>query len=305
MKFCCTQPAWPCSRRRACACGVVDVRGVEERHLRWRRRGSDRHRSAALSVAPLSDAALAAAHAGTRRKAHPGLCGHDTLLIFSRSPVNYEGAPCASASRSRGHENRSHRARLDDRARAPAAADGDAARRLRRERSTRFVAARSSARRAREASRRSGHRSAWGFPARFRRRYRRHQELELHVDERPAAWRRPAATLLGRPMRFENDANCFALLGSHRRRCKAGAAIVFGVIVGTGTGGGIVIERQRPERARTQSPASGSQQSAASAERRRAAGADVLLRPPRVHRDVSVRAGTVARGRPRTAGPRW
>lgn len=37
-----------------------------------------------------------------------------------------------------------------------------------------------------------------------------------------------------------NDANCFALSGSHRRRA-AGASVVFGVIVGTGTGAGVVV----------------------------------------------------------------
>jgi fructokinase len=46
--------------------------------------------------------------------------------------------------------------------------------------------------------------------------------------------------LLGRPVRFANDANCFAL-SEATDGAAAGAAVVFGVIVGTGTGGGIVI----------------------------------------------------------------
>lgn len=46
--------------------------------------------------------------------------------------------------------------------------------------------------------------------------------------------------LLGRPVRFENDANCFAL-SEATDGAAAGASIVFGVIVGTGTGGGIVV----------------------------------------------------------------
>jgi fructokinase len=46
--------------------------------------------------------------------------------------------------------------------------------------------------------------------------------------------------LLGRPVRFQNDANCFAL-SEATDGAAAGAAIVFGVIVGTGTGGGIVV----------------------------------------------------------------
>jgi fructokinase len=46
--------------------------------------------------------------------------------------------------------------------------------------------------------------------------------------------------LLGRPVRFANDANCFAL-SEATDGAAAGAPIVFGVIIGTGTGGGIVV----------------------------------------------------------------
>ena len=49
--------------------------------------------------------------------------------------------------------------------------------------------------------------------------------------------------LLERPVRFANDANCFAL-SEATDGAAAGAAIVFGVIVGTGTGGGLVIDRR-------------------------------------------------------------
>ena len=49
--------------------------------------------------------------------------------------------------------------------------------------------------------------------------------------------------LLDRPIRFANDANCFAL-SEATDGAAAGARIVFGVIVGTGTGGGVVIDRQ-------------------------------------------------------------
>jgi fructokinase len=48
---------------------------------------------------------------------------------------------------------------------------------------------------------------------------------------------------LDRPIRFANDANCFAL-SEATDGAAAGARIVFGVIVGTGTGGGVVIDRQ-------------------------------------------------------------
>ncbi|HYN40179.1 MAG TPA: ROK family protein [Thermoanaerobaculia bacterium] len=46
--------------------------------------------------------------------------------------------------------------------------------------------------------------------------------------------------LLGRDVRLANDANCFAL-SEASDGAAAGAACVFGVIVGTGTGGGIVL----------------------------------------------------------------
>lgn len=51
------------------------------------------------------------------------------------------------------------------------------------------------------------------------------------------------ARLLGREVRLANDANCFAL-SEARDGAAAGAAIVFGVIVGTGTGGGVVVNGQ-------------------------------------------------------------
>jgi fructokinase len=46
--------------------------------------------------------------------------------------------------------------------------------------------------------------------------------------------------LLDRPVRFANDANCFAL-SEATDGAAAGAAVVFGVILGTGTGGGVVV----------------------------------------------------------------
>jgi len=48
---------------------------------------------------------------------------------------------------------------------------------------------------------------------------------------------------LERPVRFANDANCFAL-SEATDGAAAGAPCVFGVIIGTGTGGGIVIGGQ-------------------------------------------------------------
>ena len=47
--------------------------------------------------------------------------------------------------------------------------------------------------------------------------------------------------LLGRELRFENDANCFALSEAADGAAR-GCRIVFGAILGTGAGGGIVID---------------------------------------------------------------
>jgi fructokinase len=52
---------------------------------------------------------------------------------------------------------------------------------------------------------------------------------------------RDLSTRLGRPVRLANDANCFAL-SEATDGAGRGARVVFGVIVGTGTGGGIAVE---------------------------------------------------------------
>ncbi len=51
---------------------------------------------------------------------------------------------------------------------------------------------------------------------------------------------RDLAERLGRPVRVANDANCFAL-SEATDGAGAGAEVVFGVIIGTGTGAGIVV----------------------------------------------------------------
>jgi len=52
---------------------------------------------------------------------------------------------------------------------------------------------------------------------------------------------RDLATALGREVRVENDANCFAL-SEAADGAGQGARCVFGVIIGTGCGGGIVVD---------------------------------------------------------------
>jgi fructokinase len=51
------------------------------------------------------------------------------------------------------------------------------------------------------------------------------------------------AAKLQRPVRLANDANCFAL-SEAADGAGAGAHVVFGVILGTGVGGGVVVERK-------------------------------------------------------------
>jgi fructokinase len=48
------------------------------------------------------------------------------------------------------------------------------------------------------------------------------------------------STALHRPVRVENDANCFAL-SEATDGAAAGASVVFGIIAGTGVGGGVVV----------------------------------------------------------------
>jgi fructokinase len=59
------------------------------------------------------------------------------------------------------------------------------------------------------------------------------------LNGRPLA--RDLSTALEREVRLANDANCFALSEAHDG-AAAGAEIVFGVILGTGTGGGVVVD---------------------------------------------------------------
>ena len=49
--------------------------------------------------------------------------------------------------------------------------------------------------------------------------------------------------ILGRPVRVLNDANCFAF-SEATDGAGAGADVVFGIIIGTGVGGGVVVHKQ-------------------------------------------------------------
>jgi fructokinase len=63
----------------------------------------------------------------------------------------------------------------------------------------------------------------------------------IWLNGRPLA--EDASRVIGRPLRFANDANCFAL-SEATDGAAVKASMVFGVIIGTGTGGGIVLERR-------------------------------------------------------------
>jgi len=60
------------------------------------------------------------------------------------------------------------------------------------------------------------------------------------LNGRPLA--RDVESLLERPVRLANDANCFAL-SEAVDGAAADVTVVFGVIIGTGTGGGVVVNR--------------------------------------------------------------
>ncbi|MEN6587345.1 MAG: ROK family protein [Sulfuricella sp.] len=61
----------------------------------------------------------------------------------------------------------------------------------------------------------------------------------VHLNGQPIL--QDMEALLGRPVKISNDANCFAL-SEATDGAAAGAAVVFGVIIGTGTGAGIVVD---------------------------------------------------------------
>ena len=98
---------------------------------------------------------------------------------------------------------------------------------------------------------------------------------------------------LGRPLRFANDADCFAL-SEATDGAGRDAALVFGVIVGTGTGGGIV-STGNYSRDPMALPASGDTTPLPWPRAGGIAGTGLLLRPARVHRNLVVRSRSGAR----------
>ena len=79
-----------------------------------------------------------------------------------------------------------------------------------------------------------------GIPGTIVLVHRPRQECQLHVAHRPGRFSGISRQRLGRPIRLANDANCFAI-SEAADGAGAGAEVVFGVIAGTGVGGGIVV----------------------------------------------------------------
>ena len=108
------------------------------------------------------------------------------------------------------------------------------------------------------------------------------------------------ARALGREVRVENDANCFAL-SEASDGAGAGRRLVFGVILGTGVGGGIVHDGRvwvgpnaiAGEWGHNEMP---------SRDRAGPARHALLLRAPPLHRDLPVRPGAGRRS-PRARAP--
>lgn len=64
------------------------------------------------------------------------------------------------------------------------------------------------------------------------------------LDDRPL--KRDLEAALGRELRFANDANCFALSEATDGAAR-GARVAFGAILGTGAGGGVVVDGRIPQ----------------------------------------------------------
>src|SRR5205814_2189072 len=95
---------------------------------------------------------------------------------------------------------------------------------------------------------------------------------------------RDLESALGRPTRLANDANCFAL-SEATDGAGAAAETVFGVILGTGVGGGIAIRRQILVGANAIAGEWGAQ-SVALANAGRGSRTTLLVRPIRLSRNL-------------------
>ena len=100
---------------------------------------------------------------------------------------------------------------------------------------------------------------------------------------------RDLSDALSREVRCANDANCFAI-SEATDGAAVGAEVVFGVILGTGCGGGVVVRGALAHRSQWPRRGVGTYR-AAVAERRRMARPAMLLRTPRLPRNMDLRSG--------------
>ena len=109
--------------------------------------------------------------------------------------------------------------------------------------------------------------------------------------------REDLAALLGREVRISNDANCFAL-SEATDGAGRGADVVFGVILGTGVGAGIVVHGRVLDGANAIAGEWGHNPLPWPRDDERP-GTRLFLRPRGLHRDVAVRSGHSPRPSPR------
>ena len=105
------------------------------------------------------------------------------------------------------------------------------------------------------------------------------------------------AHALGREVRVANDADCFAL-SEASDGAGAGRRVVFGVILGTGVGGGLVVDGRLWVGPNAIAGEWGHNELPSRTEAGPARHA-LLLRPPPLHRDLPVGPGARRRSRPR------
>ena len=115
------------------------------------------------------------------------------------------------------------------------------------------------------------------------------QERQLDLAERPAASDRISSARLGAAGPRSPTTRTAWPCRKRPTARRPARDVVFGVILGTGTGGGLVVDGRVVTGANAIAGEWG-HNPLPWPERRRAAGPGVLLRPARLHRDVSVRS---------------
>ena len=151
-------------------------------------------------------------------------------------------------------------------------------------------------------ARRARARVGIGTPGAISPRDRPGQERQLDRGSTGSRSRATSAHALGARGAGRQRRQLLRALRGDRRRRRAAQRVVFGVILGTGVGGGIVVDGRVCGRRRTRSPASGATTRCRARDEAALPGTAVLLRPARLHRDLPVRARAGAPITRRVAG---